>query len=110
MIRWNVADRWELFRMGAKETPAGKVAAAAAAKKAAEDADTARNEVLEHVSEELKKKDELLATFNKHLHNKYDRYFQTFIGCEILNLIILASQVTRKNKTCSQKIYQNSRC
>ena len=62
------------------------------------------------VEDAEKKKDDLLATFNKHLHNKYDRYFQTFIGCEILNLIILASQVTRKNKTCSQKIYQNSRC
>ena len=48
--------------MGAKETPAGKTAAAAASKKAAEDAevDTARNEVLERVLEELKKKDELL--------------------------------------------------
>ena len=62
------------------------------------------------VEDAEKKKDDLLATFNKHLHNKYDRYFQTFIGCEILNLVILASQVTRKNKTCSQKIYQNSRC
>ena len=45
------------------------------------------------VEDAEKKKDDLLATFNKHLHNKYDRYFQTFIGCEILNLVILASQV-----------------
>ena len=45
------------------------------------------------VEDAEKKKDELLATFNKHLHNKYDRYFQTFIGCEVLNLVILVSQV-----------------
>ena len=48
------------------------------------------------VEDAEKKKDDLLATFNKHLHNKYDRYFQTFIGCEILNLVILASQVIKK--------------
>ena len=47
------------------------------------------------VEDAEKKKDDLLATFNKHLHNKYDRYFQTFIGCEILNLVILASQVIK---------------
>ena len=45
------------------------------------------------VEDAEKKRDELLATFNKHLHNKYDRYFQTFIGCEVLNLVILVSQV-----------------
>ena len=45
------------------------------------------------VEDAEKKKDALLATFNKHLHNKYDRYFQTFIGCEVLNLVILVSQV-----------------
>ena len=52
------------------------------------------------VEDAEKKKDELLATFNKHLHNKYDRYFQTFIGCEVLNLVILVSQViSRKRKS-----------
>jgi len=49
------------------------------------------------VEDAEKKKDDLLATFNKHLHNKYDRYFQTFIGCEILNLVILSSQVLATN-------------
>jgi len=49
------------------------------------------------VEDAEKKKDELLATFNKHLHNKYDRYFQTFIGCELLNLVILVSQVLATN-------------
>ena len=50
------------------------------------------------VEDAEKKKDELLATFNKHLHNKYDRYFQTFIGCEVLNLVILVSQVNSEEK------------
>ena len=56
------------------------------------------------VEDAEKKKDDLLATFNKHLHNKYDRYFQTFIGCEILNLVILASQVKKK----TTKVYRKS--
>ena len=45
------------------------------------------------VEDAEKKSGQLLDTFNKHLHNKYDRYFQTFIGCEVLNLVILVSQV-----------------
>ena len=56
------------------------------------------------VEDAEKKKDDLLATFNKHLHNKYDRYFQTFIGCEILNLVILASQVIRKLKKFTENL------
>ena len=39
------------------------------------------------------KRDELILTFNRHLHNKYDRYFNSFIGCELLNLGIAIFQV-----------------
>ena len=35
-------------------------------------------------------------TFNRHLHNKYDRYFNSFIGCELLNLGIAIFQVIPK--------------
>ena len=50
------------------------------------------------VEDAEKKSGQLLDTFNKHLHNKYDRYFQTFIGCEVLNLVILVSQVNHGRK------------
>ena len=48
------------------------------------------------VEDAEKKRDELVMTFNKHLHNKYDRYFTSFIGCELLNLGIAVSQVIPK--------------
>ena len=50
------------------------------------------------VEDAEKKRDELVMTFNKHLHNKYDRYFSTFIGSELLNLAIAVSQVIPKNR------------
>ena len=46
--------------------------------------------VVENASEKC---EELINTFNKHLHNKYDRYFNCFIACEVLNVAILVSQV-----------------
>jgi hypothetical protein len=46
--------------------------------------------------------DELLTTFKLHLHNKYDRYFKSFIGCELLNVALVISQVaSRRHKYCS---------
>ena len=48
------------------------------------------------VEDAEKKRDELVMTFNRHLHNKYDRYFSSFIGCELLNLGIAVSQVIPK--------------
>ena len=51
------------------------------------------------VEDAEKKRDELVMTFNKHLHNKYDRYFSTFIGCELLNLGIAVSQVIPKKQS-----------
>ena len=50
------------------------------------------------VEDAEKKRDELVMTFNKHLHNKYDRYFSSFIGCELLNLGIAVSQVIPKTE------------
>ena len=35
----------------------------------------------------------LVATFHLHLHNKYNRYFLGFLGCETLNLVITVAQV-----------------
>ena len=49
------------------------------------------------VEEAEKKRDELILTFNRHLHNKYDRYFNSFIGCELLNLGIAVFQVPPQN-------------
>ena len=45
------------------------------------------------VEEAERKRDELVAIFRRNLHNKYDRYFRSFIGCEVLNLAIVVSQV-----------------
>ena len=40
----------------------------------------------------------LLTTFNLQLRNKYDRYFYGFLGCEILNVVIVISQLFLTNR------------
>jgi len=40
----------------------------------------------------------LLTTFNQQLRNKYDRYFFGFLGCEILNIVIVISQLFLTNR------------
>ena len=40
----------------------------------------------------------LLTTFNQQLRNKYDRYFFGFLGCEILNIVIVISQLFITNR------------
>ena len=54
------------------------------------------------VEDAEKKRDELILTFNRHLHNKYDKYFNSFVGCELLNLGIAIFQVTFKDAPPSQ--------
>ena len=54
------------------------------------------------VEDAEKKRDELILTFNRHLHNKYDKYFNSFVGCELLNLGIAIFQVTSKDAPPSQ--------
>jgi len=40
----------------------------------------------------------LLTTFNQQLRNKYDRYFYGFLGCEVLNIFIVISQLFLTNR------------
>ena len=50
------------------------------------------------VEDAEKKCDCLLDTFNQQLRNKYDRYFYGFLGCEILNILIVVSQMFLTNR------------
>merc|ERR1712038_128654 len=44
------------------------------------------------------KRDELVLTFQEHLHNKYNRYAFCFYSCETSNLFIVISQIFVVNK------------
>jgi len=50
------------------------------------------------VEDAEEKCDCLLDTFNQQLRNKYDRYFYGFLGCEILNIVIVVSQMFLTNR------------
>ena len=52
-----------------------------------------RSKVVEEVEEKV---DTLVDTFTVHLRNKYNRYFFAFLGCEILNLVMVVTQVIIK--------------
>ena len=51
-----------------------------------------RSKVVEEVEEKC---DTLVDTFTVHLRNKYNRYFFAFLGCEILNLVMVVTQVIK---------------
>ena len=51
-----------------------------------------RSKVVEDVEEKV---DTLVDTFTVHLRNKYNRYFFAFLGCEILNLVMVVTQVIK---------------
>ena len=53
-----------------------------------------RSKVVEDVEEKC---DTLVDTFTVHLRNKYNRYFFAFLGCEILNLVMVVTQVQSKH-------------
>ena len=49
-----------------------------------------RSKVVEDVEEKC---DTLVDTFTVHLRNKYNRYFFAFLGCEMLNIVMVVTQV-----------------
>ena len=51
-----------------------------------------RSKVVEDVEQKV---DTLVDTFTVHLRNKYNRYFFAFLGCEILNLVMVVAQVIK---------------
>ena len=44
------------------------------------------------------KRDKMLRVFRDNLQNKYNRYAFIFFGCEVLNLIVVFSQIFITNK------------
>jgi len=49
------------------------------------------------VDDQEEKKDILVKFFSKNIYNKYNVYFFGFIGCEILNLLIVLVQFAMTN-------------
>ena len=62
-----------------------------------------RSKVVEEVEEKC---DTLVDTFTVHLRNKYNRYFFAFLGCEILNLVMVVTQVIK----ISDQLDHTKRC
>eukprot|EP00092_Neocalanus_flemingeri_P004139 GFUD01004453.1.p1 GENE.GFUD01004453.1~~GFUD01004453.1.p1 ORF type:complete len:480 (-),score=121.93 GFUD01004453.1:122-1561(-) len=58
----------------------------------------AKDKTAKIIEDAEQKCDCLLTTFNLQLRNKYDRYFYGFLGCEVLNIVIVISQLFLTNR------------
>jgi len=55
----------------------------------------ARGKIIEDAEE---KRDDLIQTFQEHLHNKYNKYAAMFYICETTNLLVVISQIFVVNR------------
>ncbi|XP_023325021.1 innexin inx2 isoform X2 [Eurytemora carolleeae] len=60
----------------------------------------ARGKIIEDACE---KRENLLRTFQEHLHNKYNSYAAGFICCEVFNVVIVLSQIFVTNRFLNHK-------